>query len=68
MYRDFNEMVFHRSTYDTLAWLGDVGGIIKASLMIGDFLIGPLTGFLVTVFMMPYLFYYKQKGKATDVS
>jgi hypothetical protein len=52
-------MVFQRTTYDALAFLGDVGGIIKATLLIGDVLIGPLTGFLVTVFMMPYLFYFK---------
>jgi len=59
VYRDFNKLVYSRKTYDVLAFLGDVGGIVKCILMIGDVFISPFTTFLVAVFMMPHLFYYK---------
>jgi len=56
--------VFGRSTYDILAFLGDVGGLEGITILICGTFIAKITGFLATVFMMPHLFYYRRYGKA----
>ena len=67
VFRHFDRIVFGRSTYDILAFLGDVGGLEGISLLIGGFIIAKLTGFLATVAMMPHLFYYRRYGRSEEV-
>ena len=64
IFRHFDQIVFGRSTYDILAFLGDVGGLEGITILICGAFIAKITGFLATVFMMPHLFYYRRYGKA----
>ena len=47
---------FHRSTYDILSWLGDVGGLADALLRLVQFILMSFTTFNVKSFLLTYLF------------
>jgi len=66
--RHFDKMIYGRQTYDILACLGDVGGLEGIILLIGGALIGPISAFMVTVFMAPQLFYYRKNNRSQDVT
>jgi hypothetical protein len=51
-----------------LAFLGDVGGIVKSILAVGKLIISPIASILVTVFMMPKLYYYRGDGEAESIT
>ena len=42
-------IAIERKTYSGLEWLGDVGGLFDALVLIGSFLVGPITAFAVKV-------------------
>ena len=62
VFRHFDKIVFGRATYDILAFLGDVGGLEGIVLLICGVFISNITGFHLTVFMMPSMFYYRKNA------
>ena len=40
-----DKTLIERKTYDSLEWLSDVGGFFDALVLIGRFLVGPITAF-----------------------
>lgn len=56
IFAHFDHGVISRSTYDTLAFLGDVGGLEGILVLIGGMLISPITSFLLTFILMPFLY------------
>jgi hypothetical protein len=67
IFRHPDKILYGRSTYDFLALLGDVGGIYKSSFLLGGLVMRPIASFMVTVFMMPFLFYYRENAKAETI-
>ena len=64
VFRHLDSIVYNRQTYDFLACLGDIGGLEGITLLIGGALIGSITEFLATVYLMPHIFYYRKNEKA----
>jgi hypothetical protein len=67
VFRHFDRMIYGRATYDFLAFLGDVGGLEGILILFGGAVISYYTGFATTVFMMPYLFYYRQFAQPEEI-
>lgn len=49
-------MVIERSTYSTLEWLGDVGGLFDALLIIGTLVASPMVSFIMQLNLMHSIF------------
>jgi hypothetical protein len=49
IYRSLNKTVIQRSTYDLLAFLGDVGGLEAIIMIIGGAIASKLTSFSVNL-------------------
>ena len=49
-------IAIERKTYSGLEWLGDVGGLFDALVLIGRFLVGPITVFTVKVELLTQVF------------
>jgi hypothetical protein len=47
--------------------LGDIGGLEGMVLILGGVLIRKITDFLSTVYMMPHIYYYREKNKSENV-
>lgn len=67
VFRNFDRIVFGRATYDFLAFLGDVGGLEGITLLIGGSMISRYTSFLLTVTMMPYIFYFRKNALPLEI-
>ena len=67
VFRHLDRVVIQRETYDILALFGDIGGLEAITLVIGGAFISRITDFLATVYLMPYLFYYRKNETAEDV-
>jgi hypothetical protein len=52
-----NKTVIHRSTYDLLAFLGDVGGLEAIIVAIGGVIVGKLTDMTVNLKIFNQLFF-----------
>ena len=63
VFRQYDQVVYGRSIYDILAFLGDVGGLEGIVLLIGGVLIAKMAAFMVTVKMAPHLFYYRKNNE-----
>ena len=48
--------VINRTTYSLLEWLGDVGGLFDAFLMIGSFLLGQIPAYALRVELLTQVF------------
>ena len=48
-----------RTTYSTLDWIGDVGGLFDGLLIIGRFALGPLASFALRAKVFATLFSYE---------
>ena len=57
--RNLDSVHYDRETYDLLACISDIGGLECAILLIGALIMKQFTGFLATVYYMPYIFYYR---------
>ena len=51
-------LVINRETYDLLSWLGDVGGLTDAFLLICSFILAPFKKFNTSSFILQFLFRY----------
>jgi hypothetical protein len=49
IFRSLNKTVTHRSTYDLLAFLGDVGGLEAIIIVLGGAMIGKFTSFSISL-------------------
>ena len=50
--------MFNRETYGILEWLGDIGGLTDALILIGKFLLLPFNTFNLSSFLLQNLFRY----------
>lgn len=66
VFRDVNEIMINRSTYDTLAFLGDVGGLEGILLIIGWILVHKFADFSMIGYIMPLLFHSQSKSDHKD--
>ena len=53
-----DQNIIERSTYSILEWLGDVGGLYDALIIIGHVFMGPLTAFTLQTSLMTNMFQY----------
>ena len=51
-----NKIFMERSTYSLLEWLGDIGGLFDALLMIGGALFGPIAAFMMKAELLQLAF------------
>lgn len=51
-----DSMIIERSTYSTLEWLGDVGGLFDALLIIGTLVASPMVSFIMKLNLMHSIF------------
>lgn len=68
VFRNFNYLSISRSTYDILAFLGDVGGLEGILILIGGFVIARLTSFLVVFLYIPYLYFTRTTSDDSSVT
>jgi hypothetical protein len=60
IYRDLNLHEIHRTTYDTLNFLGDLGGLLDFLMLVGVFLTKWFARFTFTKYVTDIL--YKQRA------
>ena len=53
---DTKLLAFNRSTYDVLTWIGDIGGLTDALVLLLEFILMPFMSFNLKSFLMTYLF------------
>ena len=59
-------IVIERQTYSLLEWLGDVGGLFDALVIIGEFLVGPISAFALKATLLSKIFRFTQSLAAVD--
>lgn len=61
VFRDLNEVIIGRSTYDLLAFLSDVGGLEGILLIIFGFCVSRSADFNAIAYFMPLLLHSQAK-------
>ena len=56
--------MIERKTYESLEWLGDVGGLFDALLVIGRFFVGPAAAFALNSELLTQVFRKAPKKKS----
>ena len=65
---DQNISQIERSTYSSLEWLGDIGGLNDAMRIIGQFIVGPVAAFSLKAEMVSQAFGSRLAGQAKPAS
>ena len=59
-------IVIERQTYSLLEWLGDVGGLFDALIIIGGYIVGPISAFTLKATLLSRIFRFTQSLAVVD--
>ena len=59
-------IVIERQTYGLLEWLGDIGGLFDALIIIGKILVGPISAFNLKATLLSRIFRYTRSLAVVD--
>ena len=63
LYFSPNRLSINRQTYSILDWLGDMGGLMDALVILGQILIMPISSFTLKSNLLQTLFRHKKSDK-----